>query len=147
MKLFNFPPQSLCIYKSGATRRSPRFERTVSKHQSVCADAGETVLTEHREGSWYQDRVGNRRLKRTVFLAFPPGLEPFRIGQESSKLRFALSQRSPLQNQKQIVVRVSDRDRPEPKLLDSMLLEKSQRIYLKAFQESWQPAGYAMEDS
>ena len=45
------------------------------------------------------------------------------------------------------VVRLSDRDIPEPKLFDSMLLEQSQRIILKTFQQSWQAAGNAMEDS
>src|SRR5271163_1548971 len=105
------------------------------------------VLTGHRKCSRHQNRVGNGRFEGAVCLALASDVEPFRILQESSKLLFTLSQRFPLQNQEQIVVRLSDCDSPEPKLLDSMLLEQSHRIILKTFQQSWQAAGNAMEDS
>src|SRR5580693_1755712 len=136
LKLFIFLP-SVLVY----TRVKPKVSDCLRR------DRLETVLAKRRERSWYENRVGNRSLDRTVCLAFPADVQPFRITRESSKLLLPLSQRFPLQNQKQIVVRLSDRHSPEPELLDSMLLEQSQRIVLKAFQQSWQAAGNAMEDS
>jgi hypothetical protein len=71
------------------------------------------------------------------------------ITDPSGRLRISVRAQPeiPIAESGQIVVRLSDRDRPEPKLLDSMLLEQSQRIGLETFQQSWQAAGNAMEDS
>jgi hypothetical protein len=85
------------------------------------------VLTDRRKCSRHQDRVGNCCFDGTVFLALPSCFEPFRILQESSKFLFALSQRFPLQNQEQIIARLSNRYSPEPELFDSMFFEQPQR--------------------
>src|SRR5271156_5694132 len=121
--------------------------RPASGYLLLLVLSGLVVLTGHRKCGRHQNRVGNGLFEGTVCLALPPDVEPFRILQESSKLLFTLSQRFPLQNQEQIVVRLSDRNSPEPKLFDSMLLEQSQRIILKTFQQRWQAARNAMEDS
>jgi len=100
---------------------------------------------DHRECGRDEDRVGNCCFEGTIYLALSPSIEPFRIIQESSKLPFAIGKRFPLQNQEQIVVRLSDRYSPETELLDSMFFEQSQRISLETFQQSWKAAGNAME--
>src|ERR1700729_124891 len=127
---------------SGEGKKSkPGYARISCERTDFNAQASKFAddlgLTEHRKCSRHQDRVGNGRFEGTVFLAFLSRFEPFRIIRESSKLQLAFRQRFPLQNQEQVVVRLSDRDSPEPKLLDSMLLEQSQRIILKTFQQSW----------
>ena len=65
---------------------------------------------------------------------------------ERSKLVFAFRQRFPLQEKEQIVVGITDRDRPKPYLFDPVLLEQPQRVVLKTLQQGGEAAGNAMED-
>jgi hypothetical protein len=56
-------------------------------------------------------------------------------------------QRFPLQNQEQIIARLSNRYSPEPELFDSMFFEQPQRIGLKPSQQSRKTTGNAMKHS
>src|SRR5207245_468663 len=94
-----------------------------------------------------EDRIADRCDQRSVLLAFTACLDPFRVALKRRESFFAFSERVPLKNVDQVLVRFANRNGPETKLPDSMFLEQPNGHRLEPFQQCWQAARKAMVDA
>src|SRR5215475_186008 len=100
-----------------------------------------------REARRQEELVRDRGDDRAVLFGLGPRREPFGIGAELRHLRLALRERFPFEEVCQVVVAGADQRRPEPGLMDRVLLPKPQGDRVEAPDEIGQPTRHAVVDA
>src|SRR6202041_925622 len=81
---------------------------------------GAPPLFHRRKAGRNQEGVLDPRVDWAVLLGFGALCDPFGIGLERVPFLLALGERFPLQHIGEVLVRVADQRRPEPRLLDAV---------------------------